>query len=219
MREECTKFAEKLSSLFSEIIFRTLTVQLLRELEELDITLPQLQALTHVGERQKCSIGEIADGLSVTHPAAVKMVDRLVKKGMLTRSISSSDHRQAEIQITAGGRELVNTVRRERTERLSRVLEQMPADERAAMIQGLERFVTIALRNEGALDAICCSCQTLLPTDCKDWEGLVPGAQRPVPGSRSDFATLVTISSRERSDAHLEPGTGHRAPGTGAERP
>ena len=40
MREEYS-FAEKLTSLFSDIIFKTMTVQLLRELDDLDITLPQ----------------------------------------------------------------------------------------------------------------------------------------------------------------------------------
>jgi len=178
MREECTKFAEKLTTLFSDVMFRTLTVQLLRELEELDITLSQLQALTHVGEHGTCSIGEIAEGLNVTHPAAVKMVDRLVKKELLVRNVSTADHRQAQIRITPAGRHLVNTVREARTKRLARVLEQMQPAERAALIQGLERFVTIALRDEGALDALCWSCQTLLPTDCSDWQEMAARGQR-----------------------------------------
>ena len=41
--------------------------------------------------------------------------------------------------------------------------------ERHALILGLERFVTTALMDEGALNGLCQSCQTLLPTDCKDW--------------------------------------------------
>lgn len=168
MREECTSFAEKLTSLFSEIIFKTMTVQLLRDLEELDITLSQLQALTQVGERQKCSVGEIAEGLGVTHPAAVKTVDRLLKKGLITRSVSPDDHRQAEIQITFEGRRLVNAVRLERTQRLSRVLDQMSPEDRKGLITGLERFVEASMDTR-ALDGICRSCQTLLPTDCKDW--------------------------------------------------
>src|SRR5207245_9713356 len=82
MREECTSFAEKLTSLFSDIIFKTMTVQLLRELDDLDISLPQLQALTYVAEHRNCSVGGLAEGLGVTPPAAVKTVDRLVKKGL-----------------------------------------------------------------------------------------------------------------------------------------
>jgi DNA-binding MarR family transcriptional regulator len=168
MREECTQFADRLASLFSDIILKTMTVPLLRELEEQEITLSQLHALTYVGERRGCSIGEIADGLDVTHPAAVRMVDRLVKKGLVTRSVSPLDHRQAEIQITAGGRDLVHRIGRERSDRLARVLERMTAEERHGLIRGLELFVAASLSAK-ALDNICRSCQTLLPTDCRDW--------------------------------------------------
>ena len=87
MREECTSFAEKLTGLFSDIVVKTMTVQLLRELDELDITFSQLQALTYVAERGKCSVGALAEGLGVTHPAAVKLVDKLAKKELVTRAV------------------------------------------------------------------------------------------------------------------------------------
>lgn len=173
MREECTSFAEKLTGLFTDIVVRTMTVQLLRELDELDITLSQLQALTHVAERGKSSVGAIAEGLGVTHPAAVKLVDKLVRKSLVTRGVAAADHRQSEIGITAEGRRLVNGVRQERAQRLTRVLDQMSVEERQALIGGLQAFVTAALRDEGALDTLCVSCQALLPTNCDDFKLLL----------------------------------------------
>jgi DNA-binding MarR family transcriptional regulator len=170
MREECISFAEKLTGLFSDIIFKTMNVQLLRELEELDITLAQLQALTYVAEHRACSIGFLAEGLGVTHPAAVKAVDRLVKKALVARSVAAADHRQAELFVTPIGLKLVNEIRRQRTQRLARVLDRMTPEERLALIRGLEKFVTTALMDEGALYGLCLSCQTLMPTDCKDWK-------------------------------------------------
>jgi DNA-binding MarR family transcriptional regulator len=169
MREDCTSFAEKLTSLFSDIIFKTMTVQLLRELDELDISLPQLQALTFVAEHRNCSVGALAEGLGVTHPAAVKTVERLARKGLIARAVAASDHRQAELTATVEGRKLVNEIRLQRTQRLTRVLDQMAPEERHALIRGLECFVTTALMDEGALNGLCQSCQTLMPTDCKDW--------------------------------------------------
>jgi DNA-binding MarR family transcriptional regulator len=169
MREECTSFAEQLTGLFSEIVVKTMTVQLLRELDELDITLSQLQALTLIAERKKCPVGRIAEGLSVTHPAAVKLVDKLARKGLVTRGVAEADHRQSEIGITPEGLRLVNQVRHERTQRLSQVLDRMEAADRQALIQGLEAFVTAALRGNAALDQICVSCQTLLPSECEDF--------------------------------------------------
>jgi len=169
MREECTSFAEKLTGLFSDIVVKTMTVRLLRELDELDITLSQLQALTHVAERRKCSVGGIAEGLGVSHPAAVKLVEKLSRKRLVQRGVAADDHRQAEISITEDGRRLVNAVRHARAERLLRVLDRMSPDERQALIHGLQAFVTAALRDEGALDQLCMSCQTLLPTECGDF--------------------------------------------------
>jgi len=169
MREECSSFAEKLTSLFSDIIFKVMTVQLLRELDDLDISLPQLQALTYVAEHRNCSVGALAEGLGVTHPAAVKSVDRLVKKGLVARAVAAADHRQAELTATPGGRSLINEIRRQRTQRLTQVLDRMAPEERHALIRGLESFVTTALMDEGALNSLCLSCQTLMPTDCKDW--------------------------------------------------
>lgn len=170
MREECTSFAEKLTSLFSDIIVKTLTTDLLRELDDLDITLSQLHALTHVTERGKSSIGAIAEALGVTHPAAIKMVEKLAVKELVVRGVAAADHRLSEITPTSEGRRLVNRVRRERAERLTSVLAQMPAPDRQALIRGLQGFVTAALRDTAVLDGLCLSCQSLLPTDCEDYE-------------------------------------------------
>jgi DNA-binding MarR family transcriptional regulator len=188
MREECTSFAEKLTGLFSEIVVKTMTVQLLRELDDRDITLSQLQALTHVAERRQSSVGAIAEALGVTHPAAVKLVDKLTRKGLVTRGVAPQDHRQSSIAITVEGRELVNRIRRERSQRLESVLDRMMPEERQALIQGLQAFVTSALRDDGALDALCVSCQALLPTNCDDFRLL---AGEP----------LVALSARMEADA------------------
>jgi DNA-binding MarR family transcriptional regulator len=169
MREECTSFAEKLTSLFSDIVLKTLTVQLLRDFEELDITLPQLQALTSVAEKGHCTVGELAERLGVSHVAAVKLVERLLKRALVTRKQSETDHRQSLLRTTEEGRRLVIAVRNERKQRLALVLEKMSLEERMGLIRGLERFVQAASADERPLYSICLSCQTLAPSDCQDW--------------------------------------------------
>ncbi len=208
MREECSSFAEKLTGLFSDIVYKTMTVQLLRELDELDVTLSQLQALTFIAERRRCSVGAIAEGLGVTHPAAVKLVDKLARKELVTRSVAESDHRQAEISVTEAGRELVAQVRRERTQRLEEVLDRMEPRERHALIDGLQAFVTAALQNEGCLDALCASCQALLPTDCNDFRLITEEQVR--------SSTPGTFSWRE---AGLEAGASSEASMTAGRGP
>ncbi len=174
MRGECSTFAERLTGLFSDIVAETMTVRLLRELDDLDITLSQLQALTHVAERRKSSVGAIAAGLGVTHPAAVKLVDKLCRKGLVTRGTDPNDHRTRAIDVTPEGLRLVQHAGQERARRLVQVLDRMPAADRQALIQGLEAFVTAALRNNGALDQLCVSCQAVLPTECDSFRVINP---------------------------------------------
>jgi predicted MarR family transcription regulator len=114
-------------------------------------------------------------------------VDKLVRKDLVTRGVAAGDHRQSEITITPEGRRLVNQIRQERTQRLQQVLDRMEQEDRLALIQGLQGFVTAALRDQGALDALCLSCQALLPTDCDDFrviggEPVAREDQLPVPG-------------------------------------
>lgn len=198
MRSDCSSYTEKLTGLFSDILNRTMSANLLRVLEERDITLSQLQALTFIAEGSPRSIGDTAAGLGVSHPAAVKLVDKLSRKGLVTRASALEDHRRTEVSVTGAGRELVNFIRHERMRRLQEVLDRLEEDERRALIEGLQAFVTAALRDERCLDMLCVSCQTLLPSDCDDFrrqvteKGLVvlPATQRtgrgPVPaGARN----------------------------------
>lgn len=196
MREECTSFAEKLTGLFSDIVTETMTARLLRELDEREITLSQLQALTHVAERGTCSVGAIAEGLSVTHPAAVKLVEKLARKELVTRGVAAADHRQAEIAATAEGRRLVNRVRAERTERLQQVLGRMTATDRQALISGLQSFVTEALKDDRALDQLCVSCQALQPRECEDFQL--------IPLDGSGFRAQGSGLGAQRSEASVE---------------
>ena len=46
------------------------------------------QALTWVAEHRCCSVGELAHGLGVTHPAAVKLVHRLQERALVERATS-----------------------------------------------------------------------------------------------------------------------------------
>jgi hypothetical protein len=96
----------------------------------------------------------------------------------MTRGVHPADHRQTSLETTPEGRRLVNRVREERSHRLEQVLDRMSAEERQALILGLQGFVTAATRNQGALDQLCVSCQTLLPTECTDFRLVTLGSAR-----------------------------------------
>jgi DNA-binding MarR family transcriptional regulator len=175
MRAECTSYAEKLAGLFSQIVDDTLAAGLLRELDDLEITVSQLQALTCVAECGSCTVGALAEALRVTHPAAVRLAEKLVRKELLTRRVADGDHRQTELRVLPAGRRLVQRVWEERAGRLERVLDRMEVEDRQSLIRGLEGFVTAALEQRGALDALCVSCQAVHPTECDDFRVMMSG--------------------------------------------
>src|SRR5437899_2387639 len=52
---------------------------------------------------QPSSIGALAELLQIQHHSAVELVDRLVDRGLVTRSRAPSDRRQVLIRLNAGG--------------------------------------------------------------------------------------------------------------------
>lgn len=57
--------------------------------------------------RDHVSVGEIAERLHLRHHSAVGLVDRLVERKLVSRTISGADRRRLEIRVTARGEALV----------------------------------------------------------------------------------------------------------------
>ena len=71
--------------------------------EEHELTQPQLFALRQLKEKGPMTMGELSELISVTHGVATRMVDRLLKKGMVERRRNDSDRRVVTISLTGLG--------------------------------------------------------------------------------------------------------------------
>ena len=58
-----------------------------------DLSRSQWEGALFIQRHADCSIRELAEGLDVSHPAAVKLVERLQRKGLIVRRESSADRR------------------------------------------------------------------------------------------------------------------------------
>ncbi len=58
------------------------------------------------GEESGRTVGEIAEGLGVTVPTVTVCVNKLVKKGYVTKTKSEKDARVAIVELTAEGRKM-----------------------------------------------------------------------------------------------------------------
>ena len=53
------------------------------------------------------SINDLARQLLIKHNSAVGLVDRLVKEGLVRRTVSATDRRKVELQLSARGRQVL----------------------------------------------------------------------------------------------------------------
>jgi DNA-binding MarR family transcriptional regulator len=87
-----------------------------------EVTLPQFRTLVVLVSRGPQRVVDLAQELTVTSSTAVRMCNRLVRKGLVAREERADDRRAAWITLTPGGRELVGEVMRRRREALAEVI-------------------------------------------------------------------------------------------------
>ncbi len=90
--------------------FRYALRQFLRFSEEaaetVGLTPQQHQALLAIRgfpERDRVTVGELAERLQIRHHSAVGLVDRLVAQKMVTRELAEDDRRQVYVALTSHG--------------------------------------------------------------------------------------------------------------------
>jgi DNA-binding MarR family transcriptional regulator len=86
------------------------------------VTQQQYQALLAIRAwtDDAMTMKDLADQLLLTHHAAVQLVNRITKAGLARRAPSSSDRRAVRLELTAGGRALVDQLAESHLEEMLR---------------------------------------------------------------------------------------------------
>jgi DNA-binding MarR family transcriptional regulator len=114
----------------------------------------QLRALLVVEQDEGINLGGLAGKLGMILSSASRLCDRLVAAGMLEREPGRADRREIALILTSAGRALLDEVRAERRDQLSRVLAVMSPTSRAALLTGLQAFSTATLPVEDVAAAV-----------------------------------------------------------------
>lgn len=148
----------KLCDIFVNLIERVLTDRALAGAPCQDLSLSQWSAVLFIQRHDNCAIRELAEGLQVSHPAAVKLVERLVRKNLIERHESPTDRRVVQLQLNAEGRNCADYVRDSRAQALERIIAQMEAADAERLRTGLQAFLKAALVDSSIVDAVCLHC-------------------------------------------------------------
>lgn len=107
------------------------------------LNLPQYNALAALNRGDRLTMGALAQALCLSTAATTHVVDRLVHLGLVSRRRSERDRRVVWVMPTTKGRETVEQVKRDVEAIFSRVLGQMPPEERLEFVEVYEQVTKL----------------------------------------------------------------------------
>ncbi len=124
-----------------------------------DLTAAQFEVLGFIDRHLSPTVGEVAEGLSISSAAATKAVTGLAERPMpLVFRHRGLDRRMVLLETSPEGHELVQAIRDSFSRRLDEILERIPPLDRARLDDGLRAFLQAALARPVDCDAACLRC-------------------------------------------------------------
>lgn len=117
-----------------------------RSLAELEgtVTIPQFRTLVVLDRQDGINLNGLADELSVNASTAMRMVDRLLAAGLVTRVENPANRREVLLGLTTAARTLVTDVTRRRRTEIATIVSAMPAERRSELVAALHAFADAA---------------------------------------------------------------------------
>ena len=123
-------------------------IRLLRMVRKADsesgLSGPRLSALSVIVFSGPLSLAELAAAEQVRAPTMTRLVDALVKLGLVTRETEPDDRRRVRIAATEAGRALLDEGRRRRVAAIAERLGRLAESERRALERGIELIEQIS---------------------------------------------------------------------------
>ncbi|MFJ7147101.1 MarR family winged helix-turn-helix transcriptional regulator [Streptomyces sp. NPDC100445] len=104
----------------------------------------QLRVLHILEHHDGINLRTLAESLASTPPSTSRLCDRLVAAGFVERAVSAQDRREVRLRLSGRGRAFLVDLRARRERELRKVLADMPAAQRTALLEGLEAFCATA---------------------------------------------------------------------------
>ncbi|MFF8945619.1 MarR family winged helix-turn-helix transcriptional regulator [Streptomyces sp. NPDC014864] len=108
------------------------------------LTLPQLRALVVLDTCGPVKLAALAATLGVNPSTALRMVERLEVLDLVDRRTNPANRREVVLSLTSGGHDLVTRVLAHRRAEVRRLVQRLPAEERAALVPALRALTAAA---------------------------------------------------------------------------
>jgi DNA-binding MarR family transcriptional regulator len=151
--------------IFSSAVSELMEEQLHENLGD-KLTVPQYRLLKLVASTNIESISAVAVFNKVTNAAASKAVDRLVRRGLMTRNESPGDRRVAALSITQEGTELLQRYETVQNQVLEGLFRQFMPEDFIQTAQLLDRLSADIVELESGSHELCFRCGIYFRDKC-----------------------------------------------------
>jgi DNA-binding MarR family transcriptional regulator len=108
------------------------------------VTVTQFRTLVVLDTHGQLNLNALAGLLDVTPSTALRMIDRLLVAGFVTRRDNPANRREVLLDLTKKGKRIVDKVTARRRAEISRIVTAMPHAQRAGLINALRAFAAAA---------------------------------------------------------------------------
>ena len=110
----------------------------LRARRDPDLTLPEFRALGFVNRNPGCPLNELAEHVGVEAPSASKLVENLVRRGLVRRIPHAVDRRRVQLSATAKGARSIERAFDHTRQFIAEHLAHLDKDEQDQLMQSME---------------------------------------------------------------------------------
>jgi len=114
------------------------------EASPVEVTLNQYRALVVLTARSPIRMADLARELALSASSATRLVERLERKGLVTRVMSETSRRSVDLRLEPAGEQLVAWVMAERRRQFAALLAEVPDRRRDAMRRAFEDLAALA---------------------------------------------------------------------------
>jgi len=116
------------------------------------VTITQFRTLVVLEGHGDTRLNQLAERLAVTPSTAMRMVDRLIAAGLVTREANKADRREVLIGLTGEGARLVREVTLRRRAEIATIVAAMPEEGRQEVVAALNAFAQAAGETTPSID-------------------------------------------------------------------
>jgi DNA-binding MarR family transcriptional regulator len=132
-------------------LWRDLVIGFASQLAGLRLGFTQLAGLYVLADGGTITVADLADAIGRSASATSRLVDGLVRRGLVDRQPEHEDRRQRSLRLTSEGQALLAMVDRARADQFLAIVRPLPPAERALIAMGVAALSNRAISRRGRL--------------------------------------------------------------------